>query len=149
MVDKATENSRIKDLQKLGYRASKRIIPHPYENIQYEAGELYVKYIDGELRPLTVLTYDLKNCEDYNWDAYLEIATSRVEETERRLKNNRIYQLGKNRVKKVILDELNKLRSRLSEEQKSKLSKVLDKDKIDSLRLQIDLLIKLQAKIID
>ena len=147
MIDRATENSRIKDLQKLGYRVSKKIIPHPYEDIQYEAGELYVKYIDGELRPLTVLTYDLKNSNDYDWTTCLKIAKSRAEETENGLKNNHIYQLGKKRVKKVILDELNKLRSTLCEEQKIKPSKVLDKDKIYALSLQINLLVKLQAKV--
>lgn len=138
MIDKSTENLRIKQLQKIGYRASKKIIPHPYEDVEYQPGELYVKYIDGELRPLTVLTYDLKNYNEYDWNTCLKIATSRVEETERQLKNNRIYQLGKNRVKKVILDELNKLRSELSIE--------TDKDKIEILGLQINLLLKLQTK---
>lgn len=50
-------------------------------------------------------------------------------------------------VKKIILDKLNKLRSDLSNEQKVKLTKVISKDKIEALKLQIELLIEIQNRL--
>ena len=50
-------------------------------------------------------------------------------------------------VKKIILDKLNKYRSWLSTEQRQKLGKVIDKDKIESLKLQIGVLIEIQNKL--
>lgn len=50
-------------------------------------------------------------------------------------------------VNKIVLDKLNKLRSDLSTEQRQKLGKVIDKDKIESLKLQIGVLIEIQNKL--
>ena len=50
-------------------------------------------------------------------------------------------------VKKIILDKLNKLRSDLSTEQKVKLTKVISKEKIEALKLQIKVLIEIQNKL--
>jgi hypothetical protein len=50
-------------------------------------------------------------------------------------------------VKKIVLDKLNKMRSDLSDEQRQKLGKVIDKDKIEALKLQIGVLIEIQNKL--
>lgn len=50
-------------------------------------------------------------------------------------------------VNKIILDKLNKLRSDLSAEQKVKLTKIISKDKIEALKLQIEILIEIQNRL--
>lgn len=50
-------------------------------------------------------------------------------------------------VNKIILDKLNLLRSRLADEQRQKLGKVIGKDKIEALKLQINVLIEIQNKL--
>lgn len=48
---------------------------------------------------------------------------------------------------KIILDILNKLRSELSNAERVKLTKVINKEKIELLKAQIDPLLKLQNKL--
>lgn len=48
---------------------------------------------------------------------------------------------------KIILDALNKLRSELSNVERVKLTKVINKEKIELLKAQIDTLLKLQNKL--
>lgn len=57
------------------------------------------------------------------------------------------FRANKKLTEKTIRDTLNKYRSWLSNEQIPKLGKVLDKDRIEALKLQLAVLIELQNKL--